>query len=274
MDTQRLLIVNDTHVGSTVALWPEGQPIQDGGSYAPNVAQRWLMGQWETMLNEVAALPSKPTLVLLGDLIQGGHPRDAQLVTHQASIQGSAAITLLRPLVERCGAVYVIRGTEWHEGAISDNMELVARELGGRKNLATGMYTWPHLYLDLGGPIIHLAHHVGVSSVPAYETTIPTRELLTMIGEMVRQWPQDTPNLKMVVRAHRHRGVHVQLPPDLHAMVVPGWQLGTAFADKKMPGLLPQVGYGLIECRRGRLLADVRTFQLPRPAIQRVEVSA
>jgi hypothetical protein len=268
LDTQRLLVVNDTHVGSTVAIWPEGQPIQDGGTYAPNIVQRWLMRQWETMLAEVAALPAKPTLVLLGDVIQGGLGKDTQLVTNLASVQASAAIRLLEPLVALCETVYFIRGTEWHEGAVSDNVELAARTLGGKRNPTTGGYTWPSLYVDLGGPVIHLAHHIGVSSVPAYEATIPTRELLTMLMELSRNWPKDTPNLQMIVRAHRHRGVHVQLPPSLHAMVVPGWQMATAFADRKMPGLLPQVGYGLVESRGGRLLADVRTFELPKPAIE------
>jgi hypothetical protein len=274
-ETDTVLVVNDTHVGSTVALWPPGHPIQDGGLYEPNIVQQWLWQQWQAMLAEVRALPKPPTLVLLGDLIQGGWPKDTQLVSPLPSIQAAAAQTLLQPLVDLCApGPYLIRGTEWHEGAISDNVEMIARAMGGRKNPATSQYTWPGLYLDVQGCVIHFAHHIGVSSVPAYEATIPTRELLTMIGEMVRNWPGDSPNLKMIVRAHRHRGVHVQLPPDLHAMVVPAWQMSTAFADKRMPGLLPQVGYGLIEVRRGRIFADVRTFALPRPAVQRIGVES
>jgi hypothetical protein len=272
-ETDSILVINDTHVGSTVALWSPGHPIQDGGEYLPNLIQRWLWDQWQTMLAEVRALPRKPRLVLLGDIIQGGFPKDTQLVSPLPSIQASAAITLLQPLVDICAPdPFFIRGTEWHEGPISDNVEMMAHTLGAVPNPATRQNTWAGLYLNAGGPVIHFAHHVGVSSVPAYEATMPMRELLTMIGEMKRNWPNGGPNLKMIVRAHRHRGIHVDAPPDLHALVVPGWQLSTAFADKKMPGLLPHIGYALIEKRGARLVVDLRTFELPPPAVQKIEV--
>lgn len=218
------------------------------------------------MLDEVKAMRPKPTIVVDGDPVQGTHDRDGMLVTNKTDIQANAAYELLLPLREAAGRrkpFYIIRGTEWHEGKAAENVEQLARRLNATEDPASGQLTWWELYYDLGGPVVHFAHHIGKSSVAWYEATVPLRDLLMQVAELVRFFETRAPNVKMAVRAHRHRYVHVDVPPDLHAVVCPGWQLKTGFGYKVAHAMLPQIGYVVIEWDGKDLVVKPRLFQLP-----------
>jgi hypothetical protein len=267
----RIVIFNDLHVGSVVGLWTEGQPLEGGGLYVPNKFQRWLMECWWRLVDEVERIRPKPLVVLDGDAIQGVNMRDGQLVTPNKSIQVAAAFGLLEPVVRAARKFYMIRGTEWHEGKAAEDVEILAERLGAVPNPATGQYTWWELYLDLGQPddpkeeppVVHIAHHVGASSVPWYEATVPLRDVLMFLAELWRFFGKAAPNVKVAVRAHRHRYIHVDLPPNLHAVVTPGFQLKTAFSYKRAAAMLPIIGYVILEYDGREVIVRKRIFPLP-----------
>jgi hypothetical protein len=265
----RILVLGDLHAGSTVSPWPVGVPLPDGGLYEPSKAQRYLLGCWRDMLAEVEQM-GRPTLVLLGDLIQGSHAKDGQLVSPLLSVQVEGARRLLMPLVERCERVYCLRGTQWHEGRLSEHVAGLARELDAVPHPKTGEAMWWELHLDTGGgKVIHFAHHITATMLPATEANALLRDLLNTIVELQRAHGRLAPDLKMIVRAHRHRAAYVQVPPGLHALSVPPWQLRTSYAYGKAIASLPQVGYAVIEAG-GEISARVRTFPLPRAHVERL----
>lgn len=258
-----ILAVSDLHVGSTVALWPEACAVEDGGHYIGSKWQRWLMRCWKDMLKRVKALDEPPLLVLNGDLLQGANPRDGQLVTNTWAKQALAAEALLKPLVALCSGCYVIRGSEYHEGASSQHIEQLAKALGAKAKTSTEQYSHWELYLDLDGRVIHFGHSIGVSSIPHYEATVPLRDTLMLIAELHRFYGKAAPDLQMVVRSHRHRYIHVDAPPALHAVVTPAWQLKTSFVYRKGVPMLPQVGYVLIGTDEDGLTVRRRIYPLP-----------
>ncbi len=264
---RRFVILSDGHVGSTVGLWPGSHAIEGGGEYSCNRFQTWLHECWQEMIEEVGHLRPKPVIVYNGDPLQGVNARDGQLVTNQISVQVQAALELYRPLRKLARRWFQVRGTEWHEGKASEFVELMAMQLDAERDPASGQYSWWELYLDAeaggGGPVIHFAHHVGMSSVPWYEATVPLRDTLLQLSELWRFYGERAPNVRMVVRSHRHRFIHVDAPPDLHVVVTPAWQLKTAFAYKRAASMLPQVGYVIIEWDGYDLMVKPRIFELP-----------
>lgn len=264
-------MIADLHVGSTVGLWPRRHVVEGGGVYEVSKYQLWLLRCWRDLLRYVAALETRPVLVICGDAIQGVSPRDGQLISNRPDIQCEAAEKLLRPLVEQCSRLYWIRGTEYHEGRSSEHVEQLAKALGAIPHHTTGQYTRWEMYLDVGGSVIHFAHSIGSTSVPHYESTIPTRDALMLLAELQRFFGSRAPNVEMVVRAHRHRYVQVQLPPKLTALVCPAWQLRTAFAYKKANTMLPEIGFVDIHREAGRLVAVPHIYPLAPIHIERLE---
>ncbi len=262
MTVRRIAILSDLHVGSTVGIWPGRHAVEGGGIYEANVYQKWLFQCWQTMLAELRRL--RPRVVVLnGDTIQGTHDRDGQLITNKTDIQAGAAVQLLQPLRKLCRDFYVVRGTEWHDGKAAEHVEGMAGSLGAKIDPASGQSTWWELYLNVGGPVIHFAHHVGMSSVPWYEATVPLRDTLLMLSELWRFYGSKAPNVRMVVRSHRHRYIHVDAPPDIQVVVTPSWQLKTAFSYKRASSMLPEIGYVLVEWDGKDLVVKPRIYQLP-----------
>jgi hypothetical protein len=264
---RRIVVLSDLHVGSTVGLWPEAHRVEGGGEYSANVYQLWLLDCWREMLAEVASYKRpKPIVILNGDAIQGVNYRDGQLITNKIDIQVAAAKRLLAPLRKAAGTFYMVRGTEWHEGKSAEFVEGLAEALTCKPDPNTGQWSWWELYLSVDGPdspVIHAAHHIGTSSVPWYEATVPLRDMLMQIAELQRFYMKRAPNLRMVIRSHRHRFIYVNAPPDLHVFVTPSWQLKTAFAHKKASAMLPQIGYAVIEWDGQDLTVKPRVFPLP-----------
>lgn len=270
MTKTNVVVFSDLHVGSTVGLWPGKHRVEGGGSYEANVYQQWLLKCWHTATEQINKIRPKPIVVLNGDELQGVNVRDGQLVTNKIDIQVDAALRLLEPVRKAARKLYVVRGTEWHVGKAAEHVELLARQLGTEKDPASDQWSWWELYLDVGGPVIHFAHHVGISSVPWYEATVPLRDTLLLLAELWRFFGKKAPNVRMVVRSHRHRFIYVKAPPDIHVVVTPAWQLKTAFAYKRASSMLPEIGYVWIQYDGEDIVVKDRLFQLPAQHVEAV----
>ena len=258
------VVLSDLHVGSTVGLWPGRHQIEGGGVYEANEAQQWLGACWADCCERVRKLRPKPVVVLNGDAIQGVNYRDGQIIGATVGAQVRAAKTLLEPIADAARKLYVVRGTEWHDGKAAEDLETLARELGAEPDPASGQASRWELYLGPDeGPVMHFAHHVGMSSVPWYEATVPLRDTLLQLSELWRFYGARAPNMRMAVRSHRHRYIHVDAPPDIQVVVTPSWQLKTAFSHKKASSMLPQIGWVLVQWDGEELIVRPRIYPLP-----------
>lgn len=261
------LVISDIHAGSSVAPWPEAVTLPDGATVTPAPWQQYLNACWADLL-EAARIIRPTVLVVNGDVVQGTRTnKDGQLITYSVATQARAAQALLEPLVDCCERLYMVRGTEFHEGVCSQHVEQLAESLGAERNHA-GQHTWPDLYLALGGRVCHFAHHIGVSGIPAYEATVPLRDAITLVTEMWRTWGELGPRVELMVRSHRHRFVHVDAPGQVQAVVTPGFQLKTQYGYKVAPVTWAHIGWVLVEATADGLTVRKKLYPGPAPKVE------
>lgn len=271
---RNVVVVSDTHIGCKVALCPEAAPLDDGGTYMPSAMQTKIRGHWNEFWDEWVpeATHGEPFVVVHnGDCIDGVHHGSTTQWSHNLEDQGSAAVEMLKPIVEACeGRYYHIRGTEAHVGKSAVEEERVAKRLGAIPN-AEGQHSRYELWLNLGGRLVHLLHHVGATGSQAYEATAVHKELVEMYTEAGR-WGQRPPD--MIVRSHRHRCIKTSIPTAntfAQVVVTPCWQAKTPFAWK-IPGArvsTPQFGGILLRVSdEGILFSREKVWTLDRSATE------
>lgn len=267
----RTVLLADLHTGSASALWPREQILAGGGLYVLNKAQQFLDECWKDAKRRIRRL--KPdAVVIMGDVVQGKSLRDGELVTNRSDIQEGAAFKLLSPIREKARQFFMLKGTSWHEGKSSEDVGSLAQMLDAEVNHpATGVNLFWDLFLQLPGgdePVVHLAHSIGATKVSWYEATVPLRDTLMMLSEHSRWYKEKAPNVRLYVRAHRHRCIGIFIAPDVQAWTVPCWQLKTAYAHQKSIVTLPHIGYILVEWDGKDIVVKPRLYKIPLPHVE------
>ena len=266
----RIVVVADLHVGSVHALWPPKQRLPGGGYYEPNKGQQFLYKCWRDATRRIRRL-NPEIVLLLGDAIQGKSIRDGQLVSNRSDVQVAGALKLLRPIREKCHRFYMVKGTPWHEGKDGEDLGLLAEALGAWIQPQTGEYSWWETYLQLPGEeaaVVHFAHAIGATKVSWYEGTVPLRDTLMKMSELQRWWKGQSPNLRLTVRAHRHRCMGIFIAPDIAAWTAPCWQLPTAYAHQHSIVTLPHIGWLQIDWNGQDLVVLPRLYRIPLPHVE------
>jgi len=255
--TRNLVAVSDLHVGDQMGLCPpDGVRLDGGGHYRPNEIQRKMWSLWESFWNDWVphVTHGEPFDVCVnGDLIDGRKHLGGQFTLSLADMRHIAAEVLL-PVANRCGRLFVTRGTPAHAGQESEDEESVAEHLGAVASTA-GQYARPELWIRVGDALVHLLHHIGTAGVSSYETTAVHRELVEEFNEAAR-WSEEPP--QFVIRSHRHRFARTQIDGvkgDKHVMftaaVTPGWQAKTSFAFKIAGARIAPPQFGGLVIRQG-----------------------
>ena len=242
--------IGDLHVGSSVALCPlHGVRLEDGGTYMPNDAQRWLWARWSDLLSRVRELRKRRchvVLISMGEFIDGRHHETTQLLSQSPEIQAAAAIDVMQPLATLANELYVLRGTEAHSGKGAASDFAIGRELGARQDPSTGMHAFYHLLLDVAGVQFDAAHHIGGGGDdPRLYGSAIRRETAAMLLER--------PETNIVLRGHVHRFADTgQAYPTAWGAVIPAWQLKTAFTHRVTRREYFSVGTWLIEIHKNK----------------------
>ena len=156
-----IAVCGDFHVGSTVGLIHSGGVIlDDGGTYTPSQAQRWLWQSWEDYIERIKKVSkgSKVYVVINGDVVDGKPHGSVQVVTDNFETQGNMAVDCILPLASIADRLFIIRGTAAHTGPVSQYEEWLAKELGAEKS-SDGVYSWWELEAEFGGVLFNISHH-------------------------------------------------------------------------------------------------------------------
>lgn len=243
-----IIVVSDLHIGSNAGLCPpEGFQLPDGNIYKQNKFQKTTWRYWENFWGKFVPHliegSSKTIIVINGDIIDGSHHETINIISNSIPYQEFAAIQVLKKLNKYDG-IYIIRGTEAHAGKGCASEELIARAIGA-EILENGQYSDYQINLRVDNVLFNFAHHIGVTSSSAYETSAPMRELIASLVESA-QWGRKIPNV--VVRSHRHRFVPVSIPSihgRIRCIITPGWQLKTPNVERIDRMRMPHIG-GLV----------------------------
>jgi hypothetical protein len=253
---KNIVVISDTHFGSTLALCPPGVRLDDGARIERSVVQQKLWQHWTDFWGWVDnRLGGEPfILVHNGDIVDGSHHKTTTVHTDNPIIQQRLAVSAMKPIVDKCYKYFQIRGTEAHVGQSACLEESVAEILGAEQEQSTGAYSRQDLWLNFGDELLNFCHHIGTTSSSAYESSAVQREIVAAFTD-AGQWKKRPPSI--VIRSHRHRYIEVKNHGG-RGIVTPAWQAKTPFVFKIDRLRLPMFG-GLI-LRQGEEVVLVREW--------------
>lgn len=264
-----VVVISDLHVGSTSGLCPEDGIALDGDDrYYPSRFVKEMYRVWNLFwpwVNITCEGIKNRSLVINGDLVDGCHHNTVAVATSNISIQEKAAVDILKPVCKHFDRIFVTRGTEAHVGPSAQSDENIAKDIGAEIDEDTGKYSRWQVWLDCDGFIFNIAHHIGVTSSAAYESSAVMREMVAALVE-AGQWNQQMPD--MIVRSHRHRFITIGIPSAngrIQAVVTPGWQLRTPYIERIDRMRLPHVGgvVHIVENERCQVIEKIYPMTIP-----------
>jgi hypothetical protein len=258
-----IVVISDTHFGSTLGLCPPKHRLDDGGYYLPSNIQQKLWAYWQDFWCwTYARLNGQPfAIVHNGDLIDGDHHNTPTIISRNLKDQEHMAINVMQPHVQKAAMYFQLRGTEVHAGQAAACEERIAATLGAVQDSDTGAHSTWELGMELGPEIIHFSHHIGTTTSTAYEASAPMREITAAFVE-AGQWGNHPPTV--LVRSHRHRYIEVK-PANCRIVVTPAWQAKTPFVFKMDRMRSPMFGGLIIRLGDEGVHIRERIYTLTRP---------
>lgn len=267
MNAKRIVVISDTHIGSTLGLSKKHR-LDDGGWYSPSDLQNKLWAHWKDFWGWAYRIMDNDPFVLVhnGDIIDGVHHRTTTLSSHNLTIQSRVAAEILEPHISKAVEYYQIRGTEAHAGQSAQEEEALAAHLGAIPDKRTGQYSRWELWMEFGGELLHFSHHIGSTTSTAYESSAPMRELVAAFVEagQFRQRPPD-----ILIRSHRHRYNEVKTPNG-RIIVTPAWQIKTPFVFKMDRMRAPMLGGIVITAAEEGVHIRERIYTMERGEVVKV----
>lgn len=180
----RIAVISDMHCGHKAGLTPPA--FRSSGWWGRYQAEAWDWYKREVRRN------SKPDiLIVLGDAIDGSGKKSGgtEQITTDRVEQGDIA----NECIALWGAKkhHFVYGTGYHTGSEEDFEVPIARHF----NAKIGSHEW----LDCGGVVFDLKHHLGSSSIPHGRYTALAKE--KMWNEL---WKGEQPQSDILLRAHVH----------------------------------------------------------------------
>lgn len=258
---KNIVVIGDTHVGSSCAILPPNSRLRDGQTINPSKAQEQLWQWWLEFWGFVERVTNNEPYILVhnGDQVDGNHHGCTQLIANNVSIQRDIFVELMAPRVKKAKAFYCTCGTAAHVGQSSADEEACAKLLGAVKD-SVGNYVRQDLWIEMGNDLIQFAHHIGTTSSQAYKSS-PAMRLMTAMYGAAGEWNFRPPTI--MIRSHAHDYVEVKRP-NCRVVVCPAWQLKSDWVWGKDTASLPIIG-GLV-IRQGDEGVHIREFiRTPKP---------
>lgn len=285
----------DLHCGSRLGLLPPNFELPDmvslkldGPEYKQvknqlnlNKGQVYLWGRWQEMWDE---LPRKMDIgVLVGDGVQGPAKSNTvpsyTVINYRPSVQCAILKAVLKPIRHRFKDFFIVSGTEWHEGELSEWMTQLAcdPEIDAHPYPSGGLIE-DMLFLNHKGILFDIAHDISYFMI--YRGTPLEREInFARIDQCLVEGAPD-----VIARFHTH---NLAITQNRHAAAYsgPGWMLSIRHARKRSParGRMNDIGSILIKAypkRKARWETQYRkespieleVFRYPHPHYKAIEI--
>jgi hypothetical protein len=229
-----LALVSDLHVNSTVGLCPPRVVRDDGGTYTPSPAQRWLARCWSSFWDEVERdaqrLAAPVITVVAGDALDINQHSKTQLIeADNPAIILDAAEAVLERARKLSAHLHMVRGTEAHAGGAGALEEALAQRLGAVETPG-GRRSWWHLRMNIDGVALDISHHPQTASwISVYQNSAADRQAWRTWIDYHRM--NERPPA-LVVRGHVHYHAHGRFE-ETECVYLPPWQLSTAFGYRR-----------------------------------------
>ena len=225
-----LVIIGDTHIGSSTALAPPTFTIHNQHTLEEqlvnhNRLQEWLWGNWIDFWDYVKLLAyeggkrrkNRIVVVHMGDVIDGNHHKTMQIIQDPLD-QAQVALDILQPIVDMSDAFFGVIGTGAHGGESGSDEVSIYKALGVTEY-------GQNLMLEIDGKLHDFAHHGRTG-------TRPWTSAAASIGVevMLDCAQQGVPLPNYIWRGHKHNiddsGNKLE---GTRVITLPSWQLKTAW---------------------------------------------
>jgi hypothetical protein len=236
-----VLVVNDLHCGSEVAIMPK-EVVGENQVYKATSAQLRLLREWENIRDVIG----RPDYVIAnGDLVEGVNYKESGRGnwTNNIHTQVKAAVKLLTMLDARHYAIS--EGSGYHIGANPAYDQMVADEMPDKYDVEydidMAMTIKKHKYR------LHINHKVPVSTSPYFMSTPLAKELVASVMNQ-----QDFGVFQGIIRAHLHHYFYVE-SGSRWGVIVPGWKGRDGYLKRKGLNYVPKVGWFAFVLENGEM---------------------
>lgn len=225
-----LVIIGDTHIGSSTALAPPVFTIHNQHTLEEqlvnyNLLQEWLWQCWNELWDYVKLLAyeggkrrkNKIVVVHTGDVIDGNHHKTTQIIQDPLD-QVQVALDILQPIVDMSDAFFGILGTSTHGGESGSDEVSIYKALGVTEY-------GQNIMLEVDGKLHDFAHHGRTGGRPWTSSAASIGvEVMLDCGQ------QGIPYPDYIWRGHKHNiddsGNKLE---GTRVITLPSWQLKTAW---------------------------------------------
>lgn len=256
-----IVVIGDTHFGSSVGLAPRKVTLDDGHVVNIKGYSKFILDCWEDFWEWVDKLLAGAPFILVhnGDVVDNQHHQTLQVLSGNTCTQKDIALEMMKPIVAKAKAYYQIRGTPAHTGEQAQLEEDIARSLKAvKEGKNASRYV---LWVRMGNQIIHFAHHIPTSGSHAYKSS-PAMRLMAQAFADAGEWGLKPPNI--MIRSHVHDYIKVARA-NCQVAICPCWQAKTGFIWKKDTMTEPVLGGLVIRNGKDGVYIKERTYRIPRP---------
>jgi hypothetical protein len=246
----RILLMSDLHCGSVYA-------VKHPNYGDMTNEQKYIFNEWQEMVKREGHVDY---LYVGGDIVDGlGKAEDGRYEwTTDITKQIDCAVDLVNMI--DYDKLLVVYGTPYHIDSGLNADEEFAKRIGAD---AKG---WELNFKPQGiGDIFHMSHKIGVSS-GFYRTTPLAKELVyALLNE------KELHKYTGIIRSHAHYFVSVSFTSHF-GIITPAWQSRTPYLVSKGLGLIPKLGYVMLEKydKNGTWMIKPQTFNIMKPDLAEV----
>lgn len=227
MSGSLLVVIADTHIGSTTAIAPPKFVVHNRSSNEAQVTeanrlQKWLYRNWQDSWDYLQSIRKKKRVIVahLGDVIDSVHHGSTQLVQEPGD-QFKMAVELLEPYRDIAETFIGILGTAVHGGPDHAIESSIYSEIGAD-------YIENSMTVDIDGVLVDLAHHGRIGARPW------TSGAANLASEVMLDYAQSgMPLPNYIFRGHFHTlddsGSKFE---NTRLIQCPSWQLKTTFSNR------------------------------------------
>ena len=239
-----VLVVNDLHCGSNVAVMPKKVRVGGGNVVHSNELQKFLYKKWK----EMCGAEDYDVCIVNGDTCDGinRHGEGAGCWSVDKTVQVNTAVQLLNKVNAK--EYYCTEGSHYHVGDPSLD-ELVSRGIGA-----------VNYDIDLNMTIDNVRFHIR-HKTPF--TRIPSSRSHGVVSDMVQSIlnRDQFGEIDVFLRAHTHYA-HAVYHEGMTGIVNPAWK--GRDGHMRLNGMLgSDMGWTVIRINEGRMTYEMNTFNIP-----------
>ncbi len=245
-------VFGDTHFNSTVSLCPPIVTLDDGGTYRAPSEQLWIWDWWIKYWDIVKSLHRKKTKLYIcinADLGDGDHHETSQIISRNPATWHKIVMLGLKPALDlRPDALFFTRGTRVHAGEAACFEEIIARDLDAERDKLGNYSSW-NWRIEDEGVSFDIAHYA-----PGGKEFNTRKNAANKIASATisRYAAAGKPLPKVVIRSHRHYPADSYDNYPVRAIMLPSWQLSTAYSNGFDPGGILPIGGIIVVCEDGQ----------------------